>query len=195
MTTFYLVRHGSNDMLPRALAGRLPGVHLNDQGRAEAERAAQRLKSKPIRHVFSSPMDRGRETAEPIGRALGLAVEISEALNEVDFGEWQGAEMPTLNCDARWKRWTKYRSGLRLPQGELMVAIQARVVSEMIRLKDLFPEDHIVLVSHGDPIRAALCHWLGIPLDFMVRLEVSPGSVSVVVLDHEQPLVHCINGL
>jgi probable phosphoglycerate mutase len=76
-----------------------------------------------------------------------------------------------------------------------MVAIQARVVSEMIRLKDLFPGDHIALVSHGDPIRAALCHWLGIPLDFMVRLEVSPGSVSVVMLDQEQPLVHCINGL
>jgi probable phosphoglycerate mutase len=195
MTTFYLVRHGSNDMLPRALAGRLPGVHLNDQGRAEAERAVQRLKSRPIRHVFSSPMERCRETAEPIARAHNVPVGISEAINEVDFGEWQGAEMPALSNDARWKRWTKYRSGHRLPQGELMVVIQARVVSEMIRLKDLFPGDHIVLVSHGDPIRAALCHWLGIPLDFMARFEVSPGSVSVVMLDQDQPLVHCINGL
>ena len=182
-------------MLPRALAGRLPGVHLNDQGRAEAGRAAEQLKTRPIRHLFSSPMDRCRETAEPIARALNIPVQISEAINEVDFGEWQGAEMPTLNKDEEWKRWTKYRSGRQLPQGEIMVAIQARVVSEMIRLNQLFPADHIVLVSHGDPIRAAICHWLGIPLDFMVRLELSPGSLSVVKLAPDQPFVQCINVL
>jgi probable phosphoglycerate mutase len=180
-------------MLPRALAGRLPGVQLNEQGRGEAKRAAERLKSKPIRHLFSSPMERCRETAEPIARALSVPVQISEAINEVDFGAWQGAEMATLAADDRWRRWTKYRSAHRLPAGETVIGIQARVVNEMIRLRDEFPDEHLALVSHGDPIRAALCHWLGIPLDFMVRFEVAPGSVSVVVLDAEQACVQCIN--
>ena len=169
-------------MLPRALAGRLPGVHLNEQGRAEAQRVAERLKSKPIRHVFSSPMDRARETAEPLAGALGLPVQISEAINEVDFGDWQGQEMTALNADERWRQWVRFRGGHQLPKGEFMIGIQARVVSEMTRLKDQFPDEHIALVSHGDPIRAALCHWLGIPLDFMVRFEVAPGSVSIVNL-------------
>ena len=180
-------------MLPRALAGRLPGVQLNEQGRGEAERVAERLKSKPIRHIFSSPLERCRETAEPIARALSVPVQISDAINEVDFGAWQGAEMATLAADDRWRRWTKYRSGHRLPAGETVIGIQARVVNEMIRLRDEFPGEHLALVSHGDPIRAALCHWLGIPLDFMVRFEVAPGSVSVVVLDADQACVQCIN--
>jgi broad specificity phosphatase PhoE len=195
VTTFYLIRHGTNDVLPRALAGRLPGTHLNDAGRAEAERVAERLKFKPIRQIFSSPMERARETAAPLARALNLQVQISEAINEVDFGEWQGGELTTLRNDERWHRWIKFRSGLQLPGGEMMINIQARVVSEMIRLKDKFTGEHIALFSHGDPIRSALCHWLGMPLDYMTRLEVAPGSVSIVSLDENQPLVQCINVL
>jgi broad specificity phosphatase PhoE len=193
VTTFYLIRHGTNDVLPRALAGRSPGTHLNAAGRAEAERVAERLKSKPIRHLFSSPMERARETAEPLARALNLSVQISESINEVDFGDWQGAEMTALRDKEEWHRWVKFRSGLRLPRGEMMVNIQARVVSEMIRLKEQFTGEHIALFSHGDPIRSALCHWLGMPLDYMVRLEVAPGSVNVVMLDENQPYVQGIN--
>jgi broad specificity phosphatase PhoE len=193
VTTFYLIRHGTNDVLPRALAGRMPGTHLNAAGRAEAERVAERLKSKPIRHLFSSPMERARETAEPLARALNFPVQICEAINEVDFGDWQGVEMTALRNKEEWHRWVKFRSGLRLPRGEMMVNIQARVVSEMIRLKEQFSGEHIALFSHGDPIRSALCHWLGMPLDYMVRLEVAPGSVNVVILDENQPYVQGIN--
>jgi len=180
-------------MLPRALAGRLPGTHLNEQGRAEAQRIAERLKAKPIRHVFSSPMERARETAEPLARALNLPVEISEAINEVDFGDWQGRKMPALNADEQWRRWVKFRGGHQLPNGEFMIGIQARVVSEMIRLKDRFPGQHIALVSHGDPIRAALCHWLGIPLDYTIRFDLAPGSVSIVALFDDSVLVQGMN--
>jgi broad specificity phosphatase PhoE len=193
VTTFYLIRHGTNDVLPRALAGRMPGTHLNVAGRAEAERVAERLKFKPIRHIFSSPMERARETAEPLARALNLPLQICEAINEVDFGDWQGAEMTALRDKEEWHRWVNFRSGLRLPRGEMMVNIQARVVSEMIRLKEQFTGEHIALFSHGDPIRSALCHWLGMPLDYMVRLEVAPGSVNVVILDENQPYVQGIN--
>ena len=193
MTTFYLIRHGTNDVLPRALAGRLPDVHLNAQGQAEAQRVAERLSSKPIRHIFSSPMDRARETAAPLAAALRLPVQISPAINEVDFGDWQGQEMVALNSNEKWRRWTRFRGGHQLPNGEFMIAIQARVVSEMIRLKDQFRGEHIALFSHGDPIRSALCHWLGMPLDYMVRFEIATGSVSIVNLSDEGVSVQGMN--
>jgi broad specificity phosphatase PhoE len=193
VTTFYLIRHGTNDVLPRALAGRLPGTHLNEAGRAEAERVAERLKSKPIQHIFSSPMERARETAEPLARVLNLPVQISEAFNEVDFGQWQGGEVTALRNNEQWQRWIKFRSGLQIPGGEMMVDIQARVVSELVRLTQKFPGEHIAVFSHGDPIRSALCHWLGMPLDYMTRLEVLTGSINIVALDENQPLVQGIN--
>ncbi len=170
MTTFYLIRHGTNDMLPRALAGRLPGIHLNDEGRAEAQRVAARLKHHPIRYLFSSPMERARETAEPLAHALNLPVQISKALIEVDFGDWQGGEMKTLAADEHWLKWIAFRSGHQLPNGETATSVQARIVNEMIRLKNALSGQHIALFSHGDPIRAALCHWLGMPIDFLPRL-------------------------
>jgi broad specificity phosphatase PhoE len=193
VTTFYFIRHGSNDFLPRALAGRLPNVHLNEQGRAEAALIAQRLKHEPVRHIFSSPMERCRETAEPLARELKLPIQISEALNEVDFGEWKGAELKAIQDDPRWKKWNAFRTGHILPDGETMVQIQSRVVTELIRLKNALPGEHIAIFSHGDPIRAALCHWLGMPLDFLHRLQIDPGSISVVRLDDAAAIVTSLN--
>jgi probable phosphoglycerate mutase len=193
VTTFYLIRHGANDLLPRALAGRLPGIHLNAQGRAEAERIAERLKSKPIHHIFSSPMDRARETAEPLARELKLEMEISEAINEVDFGEWHGAEMKALDNDERWRKWNSFRGGHQLPGGETMIQIQSRIVTEMVRMRNRFAGEELALFTHGDPIRAALCHWLGMPLDFIHRLQVDTGAISVVSLDERTAIVRELN--
>jgi len=188
-----LIRHGSNDFLPRALAGRLPNVHLNGQGRVEAERVAERLKSAPICQIYSSPMERCIETAGPLARALNLPVQISEAFNEVDFGEWMGAELTTVQKDPRWRQWIAFRGSHVIPGGETMVQIQSRVASELIRLKNDFPQQHIAIFSHGDPIRAALCHWLGMPLDFLNRLKVDPGSISVVTVNDAVAIVESLN--
>jgi probable phosphoglycerate mutase len=193
VTTFHLIRHGANDLLPRALAGRLPGVHLNAQGRAEAERIAARLKPVPIRHIFSSPMDRARETAEPLARELKLEIEISEAINEADCGEWHGAEMAALERDERWRNWNSFRGGHQLPGGETMIQIQSRIVTEMIRMRDRFAGAELALFTHGDPIRAALCHWLGMPLEFIHRLQVDTGSICVVSLDERTAILRELN--
>lgn len=193
MTTFYLVRHGANDWLGRALAGRLPDVHLNAEGRAQAERIATRLAMKPIRRIFSSPMERCRETAAPLAEALGVPVQICEAINEVDFGEWQGAETHVLKSDERWRQWNAFRSAHILPGGETMVSIQARMANEMIRLRLAHRGEEIALFSHGDPIRAALCYWLGMPLERLHQLEVAPGSISPVQVDDWSATVAAIN--
>lgn len=188
-----MVRHGSNDYLPKALAGRLPGIHLNQQGRADAERAAARLQSFPIDMIISSPMERCRETAEPLARVRNLPVELADAFNEVDFGEWKGAALTTIAEDQRWSHWNTFRTGHVIPGGETMVQIQSRIASEMIRLANVHTGRHIALYSHGDPIRAALCYWLGMPLDFLLRLQVDPGSVSIIRIDHATAVVSGVN--
>jgi broad specificity phosphatase PhoE len=195
MTTFYLVRHGANDFLGHALAGRLPDIHLNDAGQREARRIAERLQAAPITHVISSPQERCRETAQALAAALDLEIEISAALNEVDFGEWQGATMSDLAGDERWSKWNSFRTGHVIPGGETMIAIQARMADEMIRLKNKFPGEHIALFSHGDPLRAVLCYWLGMPLDFIQRLEIAPGSISEVAVDADTAIVRRMNVL
>jgi broad specificity phosphatase PhoE len=195
MTTFYLVRHGTIDLLGHALAGRLPGVPLNSGGRFDARRLAERLQTAPIIHVISSPQERCRETAQPLAAALGLSIELTEALDEVDFGKWQGGTMSELSKDKSWRHWNSFRSGHAAPEGETMGGVQARMAAEMVLLRNRFPDQQIALFSHADPIRAVLCYWLGMPLDFIQRLEVAPGSFSEVAIDDDTAVVRRINVL
>jgi probable phosphoglycerate mutase len=195
MALFYLIRHGSNDYLGRGLAGRLPDVHLNPQGKAEADRLADALAESGIRRILSSPLERTRETAEPLGRRLQIPVEISEEVMEVDFGEWNGAELNALQGNTHWARYNAYRSGTRIPDGELVIEIQSRFVRKLEELKKSDPAGVIAIFSHGDPIRSALCYYLGIPLDFLHRFEISPGSYSVLKLEDWGPEVLNINRL
>lgn len=194
MTTFLLIRHASHDLLGKAIAGRSPGVRLSPKGRQEAADLAERLASVPLRAVYSSPLERTRETAEPLSARLGLEVRISEAILELDFGEWTGKSLEELRQDPRFGHFNSFRSGTRIPGGERMPEAQARFVGEMHRLAGLHPDEWVALVSHGDPIKSALAYYLGVPLDLFQRIEISPASVSVVELNEWGPRVLCVNG-
>src|SRR6185369_11148778 len=115
MALFYLVRHGSNDVLGKALAARLPDIHLNAQGREEARRVAEILKDKGIIGIISSPMERATETAGALAARIGLPVEIDEDFHEIAFGDWSGKLMVELEALPDWKLFNAYRSGTRVP--------------------------------------------------------------------------------
>src|SRR5262249_1456819 len=105
-TTFYLIRHGSNDFFAHTLVGRKPGVQLNEKGRGEAERLAAKLAGEKLQRIFSSPLERCLETAAPLAQRTGLKVETADALLEVDFGEWTGRTFVDLDAhSAEWKQW------------------------------------------------------------------------------------------
>jgi probable phosphomutase (TIGR03848 family) len=193
MATFYLIRHGAHDLLGRAMAGRMPGVHLNAAGQRQAERLAERLGEAPLRAIYSSPLERARETAAPLAARLGLPVQLSEALGEIDFGEWTGRTFDELRDIPRWHQFNAYRSGTRIPNGELMLEAQARIVGEMERLREQYPHDHLALVGHADVLKAAVAYYLGVPLDLFPRIEISPGSVSVAALSDYGPQIVRLN--
>jgi broad specificity phosphatase PhoE len=183
VTTFYLIRHAERAGDQQMLTGRMADVHLSPGGRDHAERIALHLTAVPIQHVYSSPLERARETAEPLARAKAVTIEISAAIGEIDSGAWTGRTFPDLDAnEERWRRFNHFRSGTRIPQGEAMVEVQSRFVGEMLRLRESFPDAHLALVSHADPIKIALACCLGAPIDFYDRIEIGLGSVSVVEL-------------
>jgi probable phosphoglycerate mutase len=193
MTTFYLIRHGSNDFAGKTLVGRTPGIHLNDAGRAEVERLADELARESIQHLFSSPMERCRETAAPIAKRLNLEVQILDGLIEVEFGDWTGQNIAEMNSDERWRKWNTFRSGGRIPNGESIWEVQTRMIAAIEKLRRDFPNQTLALFSHGDPLRAAITYYLGMPIDFIHRLELSPASVSVLMIDDWTAKIQALN--
>jgi broad specificity phosphatase PhoE len=194
MTTILLIRHGMTDDVARALSGTAEHKHLNQTGRAQAHATARQLAHLALTAVVSSPLDRARETAEPIAAQHGLAVEIVAALGELEFGDWTGRTMTMLADDQAWRRFNTARSLTRPPAGELMLEVQGRAVTALLQLAEQFPNQTIAAVSHGDVIRSVLLYLLGMPLDFVHRLEVAPARISIVQLYPDVARVLQVNG-
>jgi broad specificity phosphatase PhoE len=182
VTTFYLIRHGEKDADEQLIVARTRGIHLNGRGQRQAADIAAALGTSLIREVFSSPMERARETAEPLARKRNVEVRILEGLQEFEFGTWTGKSHQELAALPGLREFNEFRSATRPPGGETMLEVQTRFVGEMLRLRSEFPNDEIAVVSHGDPIRAAICYFLGMPLDLFDRIEISIGSISVITL-------------
>jgi broad specificity phosphatase PhoE len=182
VTTLFLVRHAAHDRVDRVLCGRMPGVRLGPEGRAEAERLAERLARVDIAAVQSGPLERTRETAEPVAARLGLGVEVADGLDEIEVGAWTGTPFDELRDDPRWTLWNAARSVTRAPGGETMIEVQARVLAHVEALRARFPDRAVVLVSHADVLKAALAHWLGLSLDSLQRFDIAPASLSTVAV-------------
>ncbi len=183
MTTCYLIRHGENDWVGHSIAGRTRGVHLNARGQEQARQLAEYLAGRSIQHIVSSPLERARETAEPLARKLGLPIETSDNLLEIDFGDWNGKPFVELERLEAWKKWNAFRSGNRAPNGESMLEVQARVVGFIEASRRRFSEGSLALFGHGDPLRSAMVYYLGMPLDLLLRLEISPASITCFKID------------
>jgi len=160
-----------------------PGVGLTERGRSDIAAVAERLAADGIAAIYSSPLQRTRESAEIVAARLGLSVVFRDELVELDFGEWTGKTFDEIRIDPRWPPWNTRRSLSTIPGGETMREVQRRVVEALLEIHQKHPDDAVVVVSHGDVIRAALLFALGMPLDFYNRIEVAQGSVSTVRID------------
>jgi len=183
MTTFFLIRHGDNDFVEkRKLAGRMPNVHLNVEGQRQAEALVRVLDSVKFEAIYASPLERAVETAEPLARALDLEINIREGLLEIGYGSWQGQSLKALRRRKLWPVLQNTPSLARFPEGESFPEAQARVVSELEALRSFHRGEkrNIACVFHSDPIKLAIAHYLGLPLDLYQRISISPASISVL---------------
>jgi probable phosphomutase (TIGR03848 family) len=178
-TRILLIRHGVNDYVKKGLlAGRTPGVHLNEEGIAQALAVAERLSGEKITAIYSSPLERCQETAAPLANRLALELQPLEDVKETNCGDWTGQALEELRKLEAWMQVQLNPSGFRFPEGESMLEIQARMVTGLDRLQRQHPNETIAVFSHSDPIKLAVAFYVGMPLDLFQRLEVSPASIS-----------------
>jgi probable phosphomutase (TIGR03848 family) len=197
MTTILLIRHAVNDYVKTGrLAGWTAGVHLNDEGKAQAIALGQRLAKAPLKAIYASPLERTMETAQAIqAHHTTLSIQQNTAIGEVDYGDWQGMKISALRQRKMWEIVQEYPSRAVFPNGEAMRDVQTRAVTEIERLTQHHPNQMIVTVSHADLIKMVVAHYLGMHLDSFQRIVIAPASISTLVLGHGRPYLATMNDI
>jgi probable phosphoglycerate mutase len=189
MALILLVRHALTDATGKRLSGQAKGLHLSEAGRAQAERAAERLRPVPLAALYASPLERCAETAALIAAGRSLRITELPGLMEVDYGSWTGRPFGQLYRTTLWKRLMQAPSSIRFPNGETLLEVQARCVAAVEEIAARHPKGIVAVVAHADVIRLTLAHYAGIHLDLYQRLTVSPASVSAILLGDRIPRI------
>ncbi|HVN14733.1 MAG TPA: histidine phosphatase family protein [Anaerolineales bacterium] len=184
MPLLLLIRHGENDYSKKGrLAGRMPEVHLNERGQKQAETLGEAFKDVPLKAIYSSPLERAMETAAPIASACNLKIIQETGLLESDVGEWQGKSVRRLAMTKYWRIVQNAPSRAGHPGGETFIQTQTRIVSALDAICAKYkPREVIACVFHADPIKLAIAHYLGLPLDHFQRLGCDTASVSALYI-------------
>ena len=193
MTLLLLIRHGHTPTAGKVLTGWERGIHLTERGREQAEALVRRLDGIPIAAVYSSPLERCRETAAPLARHRGLPIQARRDLIEVGYGDWTGRSIRQLARTKLWRSVQHTPSAVRFPGGESLQEVQARAMDELRRMAEAHPDATVAVVTHADVVRLALAQFAGIHLDLYQRLAVEPASVSTVALSDGLPRIVKVN--
>lgn len=199
MIRILLIRHGDTDLTGRVLYGRMPGVHLSAEGYRQARALAESIVARyQVDQLISSPLERATETARQLSDALGLPITTHEGIIELDYGAWLGKSFDDIRESSQWQHYNRLRSLLGPPEGELMLQVQTRAWTALREMMEPYADAEtatLAIVSHGDVIRSLLVLLLGMPLDYIHRLEVSPASVSEILFDGHYARVVRVNQL
>ncbi len=201
MATLILVRHGRTTAnAGGTLAGRLPGVRLDDTGEDQVRRLGERLAPVPVVALVSSPQERCKQTAKAIAVAQPTRLRITSerGLSECDYGDWQGRQLKDLAKEPLWTTVQTQPSAAVFPGGESLVTMQSRAVDAVRRHDAAIEAEHgagavWVAVSHGDIIKSILADALGMHLDLFQRIHVDPASVSIISYTSTRPYVLASN--
>jgi len=189
----HLVRHGHHALIGHVLCGRMPNVNLDCQGVEQMRDLARKMRKAGITKIQTSPLSRARQSAEVMAGELGLRVEPADAADELDYGAWTGKSFSQLESDPEWQRWNEQRNSTQPPRGESMQRLQRRIVWHVNDLLTSYQDSVTVVVSHAEPIRAALLGFLGISLDRYAEMQIDSGSVSTIENDRGRLRVRWVN--
>ncbi|HJX07401.1 MAG TPA: MSMEG_4193 family putative phosphomutase [Actinomycetota bacterium] len=193
MGLVFLVRHGLTGQTGRLLYGRTPGIDLDARGRAQADALVQRFDAVRLSAIYSSPLERCRQTVEPLAAARRLQMRTDDAFLEMEAGDWTGRTLAQLRRTKAWRVVQQTPSDFVFPGGEAFMDAQARVVTAIDRLARRHRRGSIVIATHGDIVRIALAHYLATPLDDFQRIVIDTVGVSVILLGGARPHVLLVN--
>src|SRR5829696_5145027 len=180
MRLLLLLRHAVTEHTGARLSGWTAGLHLSEAGREQAVGLAERLEPVPVDAVYASPLERCQETAAVLAEAKELKVTALEDVGEVRYGDWTGRTLKELARERLWKVVQTTPSAVRFPGGESIYEMQARAVLGVERLREAHPRQTVAVCSHADVIKAVVCHYLGMHLDLVQRVVVSPASLTAI---------------
>ncbi|HEX3072433.1 MAG TPA: histidine phosphatase family protein [Ignavibacteriales bacterium] len=192
MTKIFLIRHGETSVKDK-IPGRTPGVYLNEKGKQQAENLAKRLAPVHLDAIFCSPLDRTIETALPLASSKGIKIEERESLAEVDYGDWTLKTFAELNQLGEWKLYNTMRSNALIPNGEMFIEIQSRMIKEIKDITTKYPDGSVAVFSHGDPIKTVIAYYAGMPLDLLPRLTIYFASISLITIGSGHIQINFIN--
>lgn len=197
MLRILLIRHGVTALTGSVLYGRMAGVHISAEGHRQALLLAQSVRDRyPMTAIVSSPLERALETAQYLADAVDLPIVTDRDFIELDYGEWMGKSFAEIRDSEDWHHYNRVRSLSCPPGGEMLVHVQSRGWAGLQKIMDQYDSDSdatVAVVSHGDVIRALLVLLLGMPLDYIHRFDVSPGSMSEVTFEGRHARVVRIN--
>jgi probable phosphoglycerate mutase len=177
----------------------MPGVHLSEEGHRQAKALADAIAARyRVDQIISSPLERATETARYLSDALVLPITTHEGMIELDYGVWLGKSFDDIRESTQWKHYNRRRSLLGPPEGELTLEVQTRAWAALREIMEPYvgAEDAtLAIFSHGDVIRSLLVLLLGMPLDHIHRLEVSPASLNEILFDGHYARVVRVNQL
>ncbi|WP_326764684.1 MSMEG_4193 family putative phosphomutase [Streptomyces sp. NBC_01591] len=196
MPTLILVRHGrSTANTAGVLAGRTPGVALDERGAEQAAALPGRLAGLPLAAAVSSPLQRCRETLRPLLAARPeLELHTEERISECDYGDWSGRKLAELADEPLMGVVQQHPSAAAFPGGESMRGMQARAVDAVrdwnARVEAGHGDDAVyVMCSHGDIIKALVADALGMHLDLFQRIHADPCSVTAIRYTRLRPFL------
>lgn len=195
MTVLFLVRHGVTSDTGHKLSGWTPGIDLSEEGMAQAEAAARHLEGQEIKAVYSSPIERCRQTAEAVARPHQVPVRTVRELGEVDYGKWTGRSLKSLSRTKLWTTVQRWPSAMRFPEGETLRSVQARAVEAVEDMRARHRKERICCVSHGDVIKLVVAHYLGVHIDLYQRIGIGPASISAIAFGDGGPYILTVNSL
>ncbi|MGA9398808.1 MAG: histidine phosphatase family protein [Anaerolineaceae bacterium] len=181
MPILILIRHAETDYVGKRLAGHLPDIHLNKRGKQQAENLAIKLSEIPITKIYTSPLERAFETAEPLAHRKGLSINILQALMEIDLGDWQGRSLPALRRLKRWQATHDEPARFSFPNGESFRDKQQVMCTALeMLMREAGNNEIIACVSHADPIKLCLAYFLGLELNNFQRIIIDTASASFI---------------
>jgi len=187
MNRLLLIRHALNDWVGKRVAGWTPGISLNEEGRKQAARLAGWLEPVPLEAIYASPLERALATADPIAASHSLDIQVRESLGETNYGELTGKAIEDILKTDTWEKFQAYPSRTRFPGAETIYEVQVRVAAVLEELLETHPEGNIAIVSHADPIRVAVAYFVGLPLDLIGRIWITPDSLTILRFDEWGP--------